>query len=263
MVSLEAVIATDGDVSSPDTSKAAGSAPRSRPRHIARWREPQSGLPYYWAESQPGVFESSRGRQAQLKLKRAFDVVVAGLALLFLLPFFVLIGAAVKLTSPGPVLFSQSREGMHGRSFNALKFRTMRTELCDASGVAQTVAGDPRVTPTGRFLRRTSIDELPQLINVLRGEMSLVGPRPHVRGMRAGGMNYRELVPYYDRRLEMLPGITGWAQANGLRGSTDDAAAARARVDHDIAYIQNFSLLLDIKIILLTMRREFLGGSGH
>jgi lipopolysaccharide/colanic/teichoic acid biosynthesis glycosyltransferase len=125
------------------------------------------------------------------------------------------------------------------------------------------VKNDPRVTAIGSFIRKTSIDELPQLINVLRGDMSLVGPRPHVPGMKAGGMLYRKLVPYYDVRLTMLPGLTGWAQANGWRGETDAPVAGRSRVDHDIAYIANFSLWLDLKIILMTIRREFVVGSGH
>jgi lipopolysaccharide/colanic/teichoic acid biosynthesis glycosyltransferase len=119
------------------------------------------------------------------------------------------------------------------------------------------------VTAVGRFIRRTSIDELPQLINVLRGEMSLVGPRPHVAGMKAAGMPYRTLVPYYDARLAMPPGLTGWAQANGYRGMTTDAASAIARVDHDIAYVQNFSVWMDIKIIGKTIVGEFMTGSGY
>lgn len=222
----------------------------------------QSGLPYYWSDGEPARAVSSTSRTMQLLIKRALDVIIAGLAIIALLPLFVIVALAIKLTSAGPVLFSQAREGLRGSTFNAFKFRTMRSEFCDSTGVSQTVKDDPRVTAVGRLLRRTSIDELPQLLNVLRGEMSLVGPRPHVSGMRAGGTTYRNLVRYYDRRLDMLPGITGWAQANSLRGPTDDAAVARARVDHDIAYIQNFSLMLDLRIILLTIQREFLRGSG-
>jgi lipopolysaccharide/colanic/teichoic acid biosynthesis glycosyltransferase len=118
------------------------------------------------------------------------------------------------------------------------------------------------VTPVGRFLRRTSLDELPQLVNVIVGDMSLVGPRPHVEGMLAAGVDYAELVPYYNLRHVMRPGLSGWAQANGLRGPTDSAEAARARIDHDVAYIQNFSIWLDLKIIWLTLVKEFVTGSG-
>jgi exopolysaccharide biosynthesis polyprenyl glycosylphosphotransferase len=132
----------------------------------------------------------------------------------------------------------------------------------DPGDFRQATADDPRITLLGRFLRRTSIDELPQFINVLLGEMSIVGPRPHVPHMLAAGIAYEQLVPYYNMRLLMRPGLTGWAQANGLRGPTDNALKARSRVNHDIAYIQNFSVLLDIKIILKTLARELLSASG-
>lgn len=263
MNSLNAITDAGDDLSEIDVANVHEILTWDRLGYVSRRSETQSGLPYYWADGQPVAVNNDRSRQIQLWIKRGFDVVVAALALIALMPLFILVAIAIKMTSAGPVLFAQAREGLHGRNFNAFKFRSMRTEFCDVSGVAQTVKNDPRVTAIGRFLRRTSIDELPQLLNVLRGEMSLVGPRPHVSGMRAGGTSYRSLIRYYDRRLDMLPGITGWAQANSLRGPTDDAASARARVDHDIAYIQNFSLLLDLKIILLTVQREFLGGSGH
>jgi lipopolysaccharide/colanic/teichoic acid biosynthesis glycosyltransferase len=195
--------------------------------------------------------------------KRAVDLGVAGLALVGLSPLLGLVALAVVLESPGPVLFRQMREGLGGRLFPAYKFRSMCTAEGDATGLAFTVVCDKRITRVGRFLRRTSIDELPQLANVLLGHMSLVGPRPHVPGMLAGGSVYRDFVPYYDDRLTMLPGITGWAQANGYRGDVSDPARAQMRVDHDIAYIQNFSLWLDVRIILMTLRREFLNGSGQ
>lgn len=223
----------------------------------------QSGLVMTVLRDAPEAALSSTSRNAQLAVKRAFDVIVGSLALLALLPLFVVVGIAIKATSRGPVFFRQLREGLNGELFPTYKFRSMKLDDCDDSGVAQTSKGDPRVTTIGRFLRRTSIDELPQLLNVLRGDMSLVGPRPHVRGMKAGGMLYRDLVPYYDARLAMRPGITGWAQANGLRGPTTDARLAISRVDHDIAYIQNFSLWLDMKIIIATVRHEFIGGSGE
>ncbi|QDZ13223.1 exopolysaccharide biosynthesis polyprenyl glycosylphosphotransferase [Devosia ginsengisoli] len=212
---------------------------------------------------EPLSLARSATRDAQMTAKRVFDVIFSVLALLFLLPLLIIVAIAVRMESKGPVLFRQTREGLNGSTFGVFKFRSMRREQGDATGVAHTVRNDERVTRVGTFLRRTSIDELPQLLNVLRGEMSIVGPRPHVPGMRAGNHTYRVLVPYYDHRLAMLPGITGWAQANGLRGDATDAALAHARIDHDLAYIQNFSLWLDLRIILRTIRHEFLGGTGN
>lgn len=197
-----------------------------------------------------------------LSAKRALDILGATIGLVLLAPLLIIVALAIKATSPGPVFFRQKREGLKGKTFEALKFRSMAVTLGDASGISQTIKDDPRVTPVGRFIRRTSIDELPQLLNVLKGEMSLVGPRPHVPGMMAAGRPYREVVPYYDRRLEMLPGITGWAQVNGLRGETRNPSKARERIDHDLAYIQNFSIWLDLKIIVLTVAREFVTGSA-
>lgn len=221
-----------------------------------------SGLPLVMEGGQPLAVAQGRARRLRLGVKRGFDIAGAGLGLVVLMPLLMLVGLAIACESRGPVLFCQPREGLNGRLFPIVKFRTMRRDKCDASGVAHTVAGDARVTRVGRVLRRTSIDELPQLINVLLGQMSLVGPRPHVPGMVAGGRLYRDCVPYYDARLAMLPGLTGWAQANGWRGDAGDPEAAKARVDHDIAYIQNFSLLLDLKIVLMTLRREFITGNG-
>jgi lipopolysaccharide/colanic/teichoic acid biosynthesis glycosyltransferase len=198
----------------------------------------------------------------ELRAKRALDVVVAAGLLLFCLPGLLLIALAIKWTSPGPVLFRQMRYGRGGAVFEILKFRTMHVDRGDRSGVTQTRANDPRVTSIGRWLRRSSLDELPQLWNVLRGDMSLVGPRPHVPGMLGGGKLYEELVPYYFERLQVRPGVTGLAQVNGLRGSTEDAAVAIARIDSDLAYIAHWSLALDIRILWRTFRDEFLSGSG-
>lgn len=225
-------------------------------------RNHQSGLPMAApvADDFPSFVSIRHSRH--LAAKRVLDIVASGLGLVALLPLFLIVALMIKITSNGPVFFRQEREGLGGKSFVALKFRSMSVEKGDTTGVAQTVKHDPRVTSVGRVLRRTSIDELPQLINVLVGDMSLVGPRPHVFNMRAGGMLYKHLVPYYDVRLKMLPGLTGWAQANGLRGSTEKADVARARIDHDIAYVQNFSIWLDLKIILRTIRHEFIGGSA-
>jgi lipopolysaccharide/colanic/teichoic acid biosynthesis glycosyltransferase len=235
-------------------------AGRIRWRHAAE--RSQSGLPCYFAGNWAVLPAVTETRFRALIVKRLIDIVLASLALLVLAPLLVLTALAVKLTSKGPIFFRQRRPGLRGRPFEMLKFRTMYVEAGDASGIRQTTANDSRVTPLGRFLRAKSVDELPQLINVLRGDMSIVGPRPHVEGMLAGGVPYEELVPYYKLRYEMRPGLSGWAQANGLRGPTHDAAVARARIDHDLAYIQNFSLLLDLKIILLTVQREFLTGNG-
>lgn len=230
------------------------------------WRERrmagplQSGL----AMTAPalGLLAIDRPRRWHLAGKRVFDMLGAAAALVALGPLLIGLAVAIKTTSRGPVFFRQAREGHFGRSFMALKFRTMAATRCDLSGVMQTAANDQRVTPLGRVMRRMSLDELPQLINVLLGDMSLVGPRPHVSGMLAGGMSYRDLVPYYDYRLIMRPGLTGWAQANGWRGPTDRAENATARIDHDVAYIQNFSLWLDLRIVWQTLRREFLSGTG-
>ncbi|MGV8832908.1 MAG: sugar transferase [Devosia sp.] len=222
----------------------------------------QSGLPLRMVHNKPTPIVNSAKRQIEMAIKRVFDVVASALGLIFLLPLALLVAAAIRLESRGPVLFRQTREGINGSTFQAFKFRSMRMEDCDASGIANTVKGDRRVTRLGAVLRKTSIDELPQLLNVLVGQMSIVGPRPHVPGMRAAYQPYRTLVPYYDHRLAMLPGITGWAQANGLRGDASDLALAHARIDHDLAYIQNFSLLLDLRILFMTIRHEFLGGTG-
>ena len=199
----------------------------------------------------------------QAKAKRLCDIMFSASAIIALSPLLAIVGLAIVLESRGSVFFLQEREGKEGKPFIAIKFRSMRRDHADVTGIKQTTHGDVRVTKVGRFIRRTSIDELPQLLNVLRGDMSLVGPRPHVKGMLAGGRDYRALVPYYELRLHVMPGLTGLAQANGLRGPTADADLALRRIDYDLDYIENFSIFLDIKIILQTLKREFLGGSGH
>jgi exopolysaccharide biosynthesis polyprenyl glycosylphosphotransferase len=194
--------------------------------------------------------------------KRLFDIAAASAALLLLAPVLITVAIAIKLGSPGPVLFHQYRYGYRNRFFRIYKFRTMRTEACDATGVRQTVQGDPRVTPIGRILRKTSLDEIPQLINVIRGDMSLVGPRPHVPGMLAAQLPYEDLVPYYFQRHTARPGITGLAQVSGCRGSTAEPSRAISRIEYDLDYIEKWSLWMDITIIVRTIRREFLSGSG-
>lgn len=222
----------------------------------------QSGLPLKWSESGPIAPVPSLRRTLSLGVKRAMDIVLSLGALIFFAPFLLAVAIAVKLTTRGSVLFTQDRVGLGGRHFRTYKFRTMHADLSDPTGRQQTVRNDARVSSTGRFLRRYSIDELPQLLNVLRGDMSIIGPRPHVAGMLAAGVAYEELVPYYNMRHLMKPGLSGWAQANGYRGPTENALSARARVNHDIAYIQNFSPALDARIILMTLQSEFFSGNG-
>lgn len=198
-----------------------------------------------------------------LAAKRLLDAFGSAAGLVVMAPLLIGIAIAIKLTSPGPVFFRQKRYGYHNRRFWILKFRTMYIDLSDQRGTRQATANDPRVTPLGRILRKTSLDELPQLINVLKGDMSLVGPRPHVPGMLANGMLYEEFIPYYFQRHNMRPGVTGLAQVRGFRGTTARPGAALARVDCDLEYIENWSLVQDFRIILATIATEFLSGSGH
>ncbi|MBC8132032.1 MAG: undecaprenyl-phosphate glucose phosphotransferase, partial [Deltaproteobacteria bacterium] len=182
-------------------------------------------------------------------MKRVEDIV-AGFAILLLISIpLLMIGVLVKLTSPGPVLFRQRRYGLNGKEIRILKFRTM--SVCeDGPQIAQAQKNDPRVTRFGAFLRRTSLDELPQFLQVLTGEMSIVGPRPHAV---AHNEQYRSIIPGYMLRHKVKPGITGWAQVNGWRGETPTVRWMKKRVEHDIEYINNWSFFWDLKIILLTI----------
>jgi lipopolysaccharide/colanic/teichoic acid biosynthesis glycosyltransferase len=197
-----------------------------------------------------------------LGAKRTVDIIGAAFGLILLAPLLIGIAIAIKATSPGPAFFRQKRYGYHNRRFWIYKFRTMFAHLGDVRGTRQTTTDDPRVTPIGRILRKTSLDELPQLTNVLVGDMSLVGPRPHVPGMLAGGFLYERFTPYYFQRHNMRPGITGLAQVSGYRGSTAVPLSAIERLDHDLRYIVSWSLWLDFKIIVRTVLREFVSGSG-
>ena len=188
-------------------------------------------------------------------LKRAQDVVLAALALVLAAPVLLAVAVAVRLDSPGPVLFRQRRHGFNNEVITVFKFRSMRTDAADATAARQISVDDDRVTRVGRFIRRTSLDELPQIWNVLRGEMSLVGPRPHAIGMKTAGEESARLVAEYAWRHRMKPGITGWAQINGSRGALDSAEAVRRRVALDIAYIERQSFWFDLYIMLMTVPR--------
>lgn len=184
----------------------------------------------------------------QKTIKRIFDVLFALLALVLLLPLWVVLAVWIGVTSPGGIFFRQRRTGLDGKEFNLLKFRSMRVN--DDADETQAGSNDPRVTAAGRFLRKSSLDELPQLINVLRGDMSIIGPRPH---MLKHTEYYSKLIPDYMRRHEMRPGLTGYAQIKGFRGPTPRLEDMENRVKADLEYIDKFSLWLDLKIFFLTI----------
>ncbi|MFC5462405.1 undecaprenyl-phosphate glucose phosphotransferase [Massilia niabensis] len=183
-------------------------------------------------------------------IKRASDIVLGSLILIALAPLMLAVAVAVKSTSPGPVIFRQRRYGLYGEEILVYKFRSMRV-LDDGGKIVQASRDDPRVTPVGRFLRRTSLDELPQFVNVLQGSMSIVGPRPHAV---AHNEQYRKLIKGYMLRHKVKPGITGWAQVNGLRGETTTLDKMEARIQFDLDYLRNWSVWLDLWIILKTIR---------
>ncbi|MBL8352203.1 MAG: undecaprenyl-phosphate glucose phosphotransferase [Burkholderiaceae bacterium] len=183
-------------------------------------------------------------------VKRVSDIVLASLILVLIAPVLLAVAIGVKLSSPGPVIFRQKRNGLDGEEIVVYKFRSMTT-MDDGSVVRQATKGDPRVTPFGAFIRKTSLDELPQFINVLQGRMSIVGPRPHAV---AHNEMYRQLIKAYMVRHKVKPGITGWAQVNGHRGETDTLEKMQARVEYDLEYLRNWSLALDLVIILRTVK---------
>lgn len=187
--------------------------------------------------------------------KSGSDLVLASLIALLLLPVFAAIALAIRLDSRGPILFTQRRHGLNNGEFDIYKFRTMRAAPADvAAALQQTVRGDSRVTRVGRFLRKWSLDELPQVFNVLRGDMALVGPRPHAVNMRTEQRLGHEITDTYPHRHRVKPGITGWSQVNGARGATDTVAQLQRRITLDLFYIDNWSLLLDLKILTRTFR---------
>lgn len=203
---------------------------------------------------------TSRVSELETVPKLLFDRLFAATALLVLVPLFILLALMVKLSSPGPVFFRQRRKGADGREFNIYKFRSMKLHSEVSGQLTQARAFDSRITPIGAFLRKTSLDELPQFFNVLRGEMSVVGPRPHA--IEHDNL-YKDLVDGYMYRYRIKPGITGWAQINGFRGETDKVEKMAARVKYDLFYIQNWSFWLDIKIVLLTIAKGFVNKNAY
>jgi Undecaprenyl-phosphate glucose phosphotransferase len=208
----------------------AGSPGGGRLVLVPVWRRPMAGLP--------------------IVVKRTIDVCVSAVLLFLVLPLMAIIAVLIKLDSPGPVLFRQQRFGINKKPFNLLKFRSMRHDSCADPSVPQARQRDPRVTKLGRFLRRTSLDEVPQLLNVLRGDMSLVGPRPHPTPLDD---KYSKLIEGYVARHHVKPGITGWAQVHGWRGETDTLEKMERRIEYDVYYINHWSLLLDFQILLGTL----------
>jgi putative colanic acid biosynthesis UDP-glucose lipid carrier transferase len=192
-------------------------------------------------------------------VKRLSDVALASLILLLIAPLLVAIAIGVRLSSPGPAIFKQRRSGLDGGEFVVWKFRTMRA-MDDGDVVKQATKDDERVTPFGAFLRRSSLDELPQFFNVLQGRMSIVGPRPHAV---AHNEAYRRLIKAYMVRLKVKPGITGWAQIHGHRGETDTLAKMQARVEYDLQYLRNWSLGLDLQIIVRTVKVIFFDRNAY
>lgn len=191
-----------------------------------------------------------------IMVKRAMDIVGSLIGIVVTSPVMLLTAALVKLTSPGPAIFKQERVGRHNKSFYIYKFRSMEQQPPGEEKKAWTIKNDPRVTGVGKFLRKTSLDELPQLFNILKGDMSLVGPRPE-RPLFVE--KFKEEIPRYMVKHQVRPGLTGWAQVNGLRGNT----SIRKRIEYDIYYIENWSLGFDIKIILMTFFTGFINKNAY
>ena len=192
-------------------------------------------------------------------VKRISDIVIASVILILISPLMLALAVGIKLSSPGPVIFRQRRNGLDGEEIYVYKFRSMRA-MDDGPTVKQAQKGDSRITPFGGFLRRTSLDELPQFINVLQGRMSVVGPRPHAV---AHNEEYRQMIKAYMVRHKVRPGITGWAQVNGYRGETDTVDKMQARVEYDLEYLRNWSLGLDLQIIARTVKLVFFDRNAY
>jgi Undecaprenyl-phosphate glucose phosphotransferase len=191
-------------------------------------------------------------RATYRRMKRTLDLTLSILGLIALAPLMATVALAIRLDSPGPVFFRQRRHGYMNEEFLVWKFRSMRVEASDFTAARQVTAGDDRITRVGRFIRKTSLDELPQIFNIISGEMSIVGPRPHAIGMLSGGAEASKLVETYAHRHRIKPGLTGWAAVNGSRGPVDTAEAVRRRVALDLEYVERQSIWLDIAIILRT-----------
>ena len=199
------------------------------------------------------VHHASASRAA----KHVIDRLLAAIGLILLYPLFLAIALIIRLESPGPALFTQPRVGYRQKIFKCYKFRSMYHHMAEPCGTTQATRDDVRVTRFGRILRQTSLDELPQLLNVLKGEMSLVGPRPHAPNTRAAGQLFADVVINYNERHCVRPGITGWAQVNGWRGETRTPEDIQMRVRYDLEYIRDWSLPFDLRILLLTLVRMF------
>jgi exopolysaccharide biosynthesis polyprenyl glycosylphosphotransferase len=192
-----------------------------------------------------------------LFIKRVEDLVVGTAMLVVLSPILAMVALAIRIDSKGPIFFRQPRVGLNGNVFEMFKFRSMYHHASDHGAARQTQRGDPRVTRVGAILRRHSLDELPQILNVLRGDMSIVGPRPHALAMTAQGMALEEAAKDYPARFRMKPGITGWAQTNGWRGNVDTVEKLVRRVEHDLFYIDHWSVGLDLMILRKTVSCVF------
>ena len=189
-------------------------------------------------------------------IKRIIDILLSGLAIIILSPLLLILCIAIKLDSPGPIFFAQERIGLGNKPFKMYKFRSMGVQDPKKEAKEWTTKNDARVTPVGRIIRKTSLDELPQFWNVLKGDMSLIGPRPE-RPLFVE--KFKEEIPRYMIKHQVRPGITGWAQVNGFRGDT----SIRSRIEHDLYYIENWSLGLDIKILFLTFFKGFVNKNAY
>ncbi len=192
----------------------------------------------------------------QIIQKMLFDRIGSLAAIILLSPLLLTLALLVRMSGPGPIVFRQERVGFNNKTFICFKFRSMHHDRCDSREIAQATRHDARVTWIGRWLRKLSLDELPQLFNVLHGDMSLVGPRPHAPATKAGDRYFQDVVTDYAVRHRVKPGITGWAQVNGWRGETRTVEQLQSRIDHDFYYIENWSMFFDLKILFLTVMRE-------